>query len=64
VADTFKALYEQTGRNEQTMWDMQELERLRQHHIITATAQAEHGKQVQTKSERRGNTFKYLTTFT
>jgi transposase len=30
VGDVFKALYDQTGLNEETIWDIQELERLRQ----------------------------------
>jgi hypothetical protein len=53
VAETFRALYEQTGRNEQTMWDMQEVERLRQHHIIEAVAQEEHGQQLKTENDQQ-----------
>jgi hypothetical protein len=44
VGDVFKALYDQTGLNEETIWDIQELERLRQEKAIIEAGEVEHKK--------------------
>jgi hypothetical protein len=44
VGDVFKALYDQTGLNEETIWDIQELERLLQEKAIIEAGEVEHKK--------------------
>jgi len=55
VGKVFKSLYDQTGRNEQALWDIQEIERLTTHKRVMSVAQKEHGKQleVQIKEQER-----------
>ena len=49
----FRALYEQQGRNEQLVWDMQELERKETHARVMQAGQEERGKQLEREREEQ-----------
>mmetsp|Transcript_17005 Transcript_17005/g.41491 ORF Transcript_17005/g.41491 Transcript_17005/m.41491 type:complete len:1661 (-) Transcript_17005:73-5055(-) len=53
VGNVFKALYDQTGRNEQLIWDMQEIERKQQHAQVVKTGQTEHEKFLEREREEQ-----------
>ena len=53
VGDVFKALYDQTGLNEETLWDIQELERLRQEKAIIEAGEVEHRKHLLKENEQQ-----------
>ena len=53
VGDVFKSLYDQTGLNEQTLWDIAELERLRQEKATIEAGEQEHRKHLLTEDEEQ-----------
>jgi hypothetical protein len=53
VGQVFKGLYDQTGLNEQTMWDIAELERLRQEKAIVEVGEQEHKKHLLKEDEEQ-----------